>query len=1063
MSAAYQKLPVARDPHGYSSDSTDVSTVTEAKNNQQYVQNVTLSAAKIRSVFDELIADNYVEKVGRKHKATAKLHNLISEFNTRLDQLESVSSDDEKYTTFLQVMESYTGHDEDMEIDDRPPPVGRKRRSSAGGPTPAKGQSASNTIQVSRDEGMDEVAITPTSTPRKSKKRVRFSDPGPTVTSSGLTPAIHRCSIQPEFQAQTSNSLSARKRSKTPKRRRSLPARLSTASASAVDPPNPVSGEVHFVSLRQVLTPRVQRVLWRNNLSEEVNEIEAEKRAAAKQQRSIERRLKERLAAKDRELGELQEEMEITRQLAIDVAPTLSQDTDRDQTVRVLEEEVVRLREELETHREQRADSNTIVGGMGEYDDGDDDDYMVVTKDDFNNDVMSGLSADPNQCHSSPAPEETLSAIAPDHEMAEAEAQTDLPDKEKEKLLQQVEDLKGNLEYLNRLLERDGEDRQRFLSKLHRFLPADGQQPDGSNVDAALDRVLTQLALEQSRSGDAQAALHALSSEVSLLGFEGEGVEDMLNTIHHQFRQARLELEYMNPGENIDGFENAKLLGMLVERVRALMKDVRDGEEELKGQLQKELVLRNELKGVGGQLEDAEKKISELETDVDEKDRSLEKLRRALDGYRDEVDSLETLIGYLDGEHQTAIAKLQGEIDEAVHDLEGRVSEESVRRQSAEDDVEGKRKLIAELEARIVAAMGHLEEVNAELRITKTEKGDEIRRLENEYRELNEKSRGDVNTRDEHIAELQCRMENIKSTLAEAQTSIAGLTAGKTSLEARLAEEVKHGILALETLQAGMRITMAEKEEVVQRLEGRIRELDLKYLDDISGRDRRITALREQIEDLQRTASEARASVSSLSASNASLEARLVEEIDSGIRGVEAAQAGMRAKLKEREESIQKLELEKKELSDQYQGDLDNRDSLILEMRHQVETLQAALADAQTSITSLTASRTALEARLADEREEGNSLVEGMQEETMRWIARLGDMTNTYRRSHKLGNLQLPENGAESDGDSKQHAGLSPLIPNSMVRFAQGPLEKGTGRKRYDSGIGVCEDEYGGI
>jgi DNA repair exonuclease SbcCD ATPase subunit len=1013
-------------------------------------------------VLDELIADNYVEKIGRKHKATTKLQNLISEAHARPDQPESGSSDDDggigKYTTILQMMEFNTSHVEDMEIDDRPIPVQRKRRSSVGRSTLAKGKSTNDTIQVSDDGRTDRPAIIPTSTPRKSRKRVRFSDPGPAVTSSGLTPAISRYSIQPEVQIRASNSSSARKQSKTPKRRRSLPARLSVAPASDIDPPNPVSGEVRFVSLRQVLAPRVQRVLWRNNLSEEVNEIEAEKRAAAKQQKSIERRLKERLAAKDKELGELQEEIEITRQLAIDVAPTLSQETCKDQTVRVLEEEIARLREEIETHREQTVDSN--IGEMGGYDDGDDDDFMVVTQDDFDNDVTSNPPANPSQRHSPLTSGGNLSTITPEYEMAEAEAQTDLPDKEKEKLLEQVEDLKANLEHLNRLLERDGEDRRRLLSKLRRFIPADSQQPNRSSVDAALDIVLTRLALEEARSGDAQQALHALSSEVSLLGFEGEGVEDMLNTIHHQFRQARLELEYINPGENIDGFENSKLLGMLVERVRALMKKVKDREEEIKGQVQKELTLRNELEGVSGRLKDAEKKIGELEIDADEKDRSLGKLQQALDGYRDEVRGLETLISHLDDEHQTAIAKLQGEMDEAVHDLEGRMSEETVRRQGVEGDVERKRMLIVELEARIVAAMGHLEEANTELRITKMEKDTEIRRLENAYRGLHEKSHDDVKTRDERIAELQYQIETAQGRLTDAQTSIADLAAGKSSLEARLAEEVKRGIHTLETLQAGMRITMAEKEEVVQKLEGRIRELDSRYLDDVSGRDRQITELREQIGELQTIVSEAQGSISNLSASNASLETRLAQEVESGIRAAEATQAKMRVRVKEKEELIRKLEFEKKELSNQYRSDLDNRDSLILEMRHQVETLRATLADAQTSIANLTASKTALEARLANERKEGNSFAEDMQAEAMRWMARMGDMTNTYRRRHKLGNLQLPEGGTGSDGDNRQRAGSSPLTPNSMVRFAQEPLQKGTGRRKYDSGIGVCEEEY---
>ncbi|KAH0538254.1 hypothetical protein FGG08_005125 [Glutinoglossum americanum] len=1068
MSTASQKLPVIAALDALSQEPFFIKQlVKEVQDNPEYSQDSALSTAKIRCVFDELIFANYIAKVGRKYKTTVKLQDLVSGTHAGSDQLTSGFNGNgrsiEMYATVVQMIETDTGSSgQDMEVDERPLAVRRKRRSSVGHSMPATEEGTSDTIEISQNEDSAKVTVTPTSTPRKPKKRVRFSDPGPAIASTGLTPAVGRCSIRPEVHIATLSASSTRKSSKTPRRRRSLPARLPAASTSGVDPPKPLSGEVQFASLRQVLDPRVQRVLWRNKLSAEVNEIETEKRVAAKQQRSAERRLKERLEAKDKQLGELLEEIEITRQLAIDVMPTESQDVNRDQTVSDLKQEIGRLREELESHKEQTAGSSAMIGGVGEYDD-DDDDFMMITQDDFSNDTMSSALAGPQQRDSSLAPTGMSLATAPRYEATEAETQTALPDKVRAELRQQIEDLQANLDSLNRLLGRSEEDRQRLLSKLHRFLPENSPRSDQASLDAALDTVLTQLVFEQSRSGDARAALHALSSDISLLGFEGEGVEDMLNTIRHQFRQARLELEYMSPGENVDGFENAKLLSMLVERVRSLMKEVRDGEGALKGRVQKELVLRSELDGVSGQLKDAEMKIGELETDLDEKDRSLGKLQRALDGYRNEVKSLETLIGNLDDEHQTAIAKLQGEMDEAVHDLEGQVSEETARRQSMKDDAEGKSALIAELEARVVAAMGRLEEVNAELRITKGERDDEVRRLENEYRELDEKSRRDLNKRDEHMVELQYQMENAQSRLTEAQTSIADLTACKTALEVRLTEEVKRSIHALETLQAGMRITMAEKEEVVQKLESRIRELDSRYLDDISGRDGQILELREQNEGLHTTLSEARASISSLTTSKTSLEARLTEEVDSHIRDIEAVQAEMCTKVNENEQSIRRLECEKKALSDRHRDDLSNRDSLLLEMRHQIETLQNTLANAQVSIKNLTASKATLEARLAEEVEKGTSTVEGMQAEMMRALALMGDMGNEYLRNTKPRDLQLPSNGVGSGVDDKQHAGLSPLTPNSIVKFAQEQPEKLSGRRRYDSGIGVFDEEYDGM
>ncbi|KAI9862307.1 MAG: hypothetical protein M1813_004783 [Trichoglossum hirsutum] len=1041
MSTASQKLPVIAALDVLSQEPFYIKQlVNKAQANPNYDQNSALSTAKIRSVFDELIEANYVAKVGRKYEITTKLQDLVSETRTRSNQLASGFTGDrnvETYTAVVQMMESNNNSCQDMD-DDRPLAVRRKRRSSVGPLALIAEGNSGDTIQISRD-GTAKVGATPTSTPRVSKKRVRFSDPGPTMASTGLTPAIDRCSIKPEVHITTSRPSSTRKTSKTPRRRRSLPARLPAAPHPDVASPKSISGEVQFASLRQVLQPRVQRLLWRKNLSEEVNEIETEKRAATKQQRNTERRLKERLEVKDKQLSELLEEIEITRQLAIDVAPTVSQDADRDQNVRDLKEEIARLREEIENHRERTVDPGTTTRRWGEYDD-DDDDFMMVTHDDFDNDITSSSSAGA-QCQPPLAPSETALVVIPGRDVTEAETQTELPDIERERLHQQVEDLKAMLESLNRLLERSNEDRQCFLSKLHRFVP----QSDQASLDATLDIVLTQLVHEQSRSGDAQAALHALSSDISLLGFEGEGAEDMLNTIRHQFRQARLELEYMSPGENIDGFENAKLLSMLVERIRILMKEVRDGGKVLESQTQKEALLRGELGGVSGQLMNAEKKIGELETDLDEKERSIGKLQYALDGYRGEVNDLETLIGYLDSENQAAVAKLQREMDEAVRDLEGRASEETTRRQSMEDDVAGKKALIAQLEASAVAAAGHLEEVNAELRITKAEKDGEVRRLENEYHELDEKSRGDVNRLDGHIVELQLQIQSTQSRLTEARASIAELTASETSLKARLAEEVKSGIHALETLEAGMRITMAEKEGAVQKLESRIRELDSEYLNNIGGRDRQIMELQGQIGGLQ-------TSISNITTSKNSLEARLAKEVKIHIREAELAQTEM-----------QRLECEKKELSDRHQNDLDDRDTLILEIQLQAETLQDTLTDAQLSITNLTASKTTLETLLAEEKESGISAVTAMQAEMVRSLTSIGDIRNKYIEVAKLKSPQVPGNGADSRVDDREHAGPPSLTQNSMVGFMQVPPVKGTGRRRYDSGIGVSEEEYEGM
>ena len=160
-------------------------------------------------------------------------------------------------------------------VDDRPLAVRRKRRCSTALVDP---------LHEPKPEPADDsntVLLRPAKTPSKPKKKVRFSDPGPDITglpaSTGLTPAFSRTSFAPFRPQRTPRSLS-----QVP-RRLSLPnLRANALPSPSLSPlPGPLSGEIQFAPLYQRLDDRVKRRLRRNNLSQELNEIEAEKRSIA--------------------------------------------------------------------------------------------------------------------------------------------------------------------------------------------------------------------------------------------------------------------------------------------------------------------------------------------------------------------------------------------------------------------------------------------------------------------------------------------------------------------------------------------------------------------------------------------------------------------------------------------------------------------------------------------------------------------------------------------------------------------------------------------------------------
>ena len=214
-------------------------------------------------------------------------------------------------------------HNADDSLDDyQPIALRRKRRMTTVVAQPEKNTQAG----VSKVEMVHDVT-----TPKKSKKRVRFSDPGPdimpTSLSTGITPYIKRTVLTPDNEPTSPSS--SHLLAKAPRRRASFPLKLVTCSSSAIPTPPP-SGEIQFAPLRQVLDDRVKRRLRRNNLSEEINEIDTEKRTNWKRTREIE---------------ELKEELALVRQLGCEVTGRTDNETGNTDKIRELEDELRQLKE----------------------------------------------------------------------------------------------------------------------------------------------------------------------------------------------------------------------------------------------------------------------------------------------------------------------------------------------------------------------------------------------------------------------------------------------------------------------------------------------------------------------------------------------------------------------------------------------------------------------------------------------------------------------------------------------------------------------------------------------
>jgi len=674
--------------------------------------------------------------------------------------------------------------------DDQPIAVRRKRRSSVGPATQSRSNSQS---RASRPHGIS----TPPATPKRAKKRVRFSGPGPEIieteaASSGLTPFIRRTSLS----------------TPTSKRRHSTPAVLSNRAEYNA----PISGTVQFAPLRQVLEGRVKRRLRRNRLSEEINSIEWDKRREAKGRKAEIERLKEELAAKDLEVQSLRDEQEIASQIEGESGLSVTTNTTQSTKIQELEQVITDLKAELERRdvEPQEEDHDWTMAARDPFDFDDDDDNMITNYDDDFRDNTE-IETTPTRLNTSfPSPPSTMPNTpckSVSSMSAGIQASLPIPDPEKEALRTQLESLSSEVSKLTSTIAFKEDTQSRLTEKLSEFIQVD-ESRDHTSIDAALDSVLTQLALAQSHALEKDNAFSALAAEITGLGFPTSGPEETLETIAKQFRQARLDLEYLTPGEVVEGFENHKLLDMLVSRIRVLIAKVKDQDSSIDEYHDQELSLRQQLNtrvnvtdSLQKELYLAKEVVGKLRGEVQEQEVSNERLQSALEGYRDEVKGLEKLIERMEKEGRHNEQQLRDEMSE----MQERLQHEVLKHDTTRASDEGKDMIIIELERRLTAALEAASEVQAQLATLGSSKDAEIATKESFIDKLKcsglerEREHGDaLALRDARVSELREEVERVNDALKAAHSRILDLQKKNKELEAQVSGENSLGLFAVQ-------------------------------------------------------------------------------------------------------------------------------------------------------------------------------------------------------------------------------------------------------------------------
>ncbi|RJE25557.1 hypothetical protein PHISCL_02097 [Aspergillus sclerotialis] len=677
---------------------------------------------------------------------------------------------------------------------DNQPPLTRKRKSQL--ESLHAEERSNSTSRVDSEHNVEQQSLS--TTLRKPRKKVRFSDPGPQLqnsldgNSTGLTPALMRTS----FEAPDSSNTGSIAHTPTRRtRRRSTPIPQSRRTLDPLFPYDDASPErvIQFTPLRQILDPRTRRRIQRTGLSDEMNHIAREKRECSNYQKALQTLRTERDA--------LKQELENARQ------PRL------------------RGTEQLESPSTGAISSGPEGDGNTSLANGDGDTIMI------NDSGIEGetmlLSDSPdirgiNECLSSIP--EGLSLLSNGYSSNEASTQTNNRDKE-----QEDEALALSLD-----LEAARKEKRDLFNACRSHLPSLDGTAIGQSLRYAspppdfLDQIIPTLKNAMDRASDATRALGCVREELSNLGFAGDNVSEIISEMRSQFRSARLGLECAVPGETANASleDGSATLSALVGRVELLVKSLDEERKRHDGALGREVALRGQFNnqlfryevasGKIRSLEDAisssaahiyraRERMQNLEREGREQAVGIDRLNAALDKYREEVKDLEIIVTRLEEENATCKEKHQQEVAE----LAEKVADEEKARRDAESAVVAHEAHIRELEESLEQNRIRACDLTAHVESLEREKERAVRNSE-------EKTAEQLKHHEREIGSMNVRVSELSTSLEAARAEADKLRRSKTGLEEQLQLEIHARDELLDKWEADQARSFAYMKETVK-------------------------------------------------------------------------------------------------------------------------------------------------------------------------------------------------------------------------------------------------------
>lgn len=535
----------------------------------------------------------------------------------------------------------------------------------------------------------------------------------------------------------------------------------------------------------------MERRIRRSAQRSYVQKLEAAHQRSEQQARSEITRLRTELRIRDREIYEMQN--------ATIIVPDIDRVNDLEQEIEALQ---AKLRDAERREERERSVSSTrtsvvdwtlaardpfeeleesLMDARAVDDDGDEDMFGDTTMAQFTCSTPTRVRNSPSGPETSfPSPPATSPLLPPKTmpsrravtpKNASAGVQAELPDLEKKI---QIDSLQREMGRLTSSLDTY----KSLIDRLEERVPHVPNEED-STLEPRINNVLHTLS-------DRTAALTQLTSSISSLGFLGTDAAEMITSIASAFRTARLELEYLTPGEITLPLtaSGPDVLDLLLVRLRELSKKAKEGDEAVDEYHAIELNLRQQLHArilamddMRAELEKKNDQLEERSGQVDSLQVGNERFKCAMATYDRDIRELERLVEKMESEAANKDATI-GKKDTTIGEKDTRM---------------------ADLEERLAAATRRESDLQDELEVAQASRKKHLAAV-------NKRSGEALALRDARVVELRDEIDRINAALRNAYQTICGLRAGEQRLEA------ENGGLRAEIDK--MRTEMAEAEKL---------------------------------------------------------------------------------------------------------------------------------------------------------------------------------------------------------------------------------------------------------